>query len=43
MRRQAWTTHIAGEAVMWNSFRTDSHQGMIAGTTTYVAGGGDLI
>jgi carboxymethylenebutenolidase len=28
---------------MWNSFRTDSHLGMLASTTTYAAGGGDYI
>ncbi|TAK23112.1 MAG: dienelactone hydrolase family protein [Chloroflexota bacterium] len=28
---------------MWNSFRTDGHQGMVAGTTTYAGGGGDRI
>jgi len=28
---------------MWNSFRTDSHQGLLAGISTYAAGGGDLI
>ena len=28
---------------MWNSARTDTHQGMLAHTTTYAAGGGDYI
>lgn len=28
---------------MWNSFSTDEHQGLVAGVTTYAAGGGDLI
>jgi len=28
---------------MWNSFRTDSHQGILAHITTYAAGGGDYI
>jgi len=28
---------------MWNSFRTDSHQALLAEITTYVAGNGDLI
>jgi carboxymethylenebutenolidase len=28
---------------MWNSFRTDSHQGLLAHITTYAGGGGDLI
>ena len=28
---------------MWNSFRTDSFQGIVAGITTYKAGQGDLI
>src|SRR5579884_4316614 len=30
-------------AHMWNSFRTDSHQGMLAHITTYAAGNGDYI
>lgn len=28
---------------MWNTFRTDSHQAIVAGITTYAGGGGDLI
>lgn len=28
---------------MWNSFRTDGQYGIVAGITTYAAGGGDLI
>jgi carboxymethylenebutenolidase len=28
---------------MWNSFRTDSHQALLAEITTYTAGNGDLI
>jgi len=28
---------------MWNSFRTDGHQGIVAGITTYTGGDGDLI
>lgn len=28
---------------MWNSFKTDAHQGLLAGITTYAGGNGDLI
>ena len=28
---------------MWNSFKTDARQGMVAEITTYAAGGGDLV
>jgi carboxymethylenebutenolidase len=28
---------------VWNSFRTDQQEGIVAGVTSYVAGGGDLI
>jgi carboxymethylenebutenolidase len=28
---------------MWNSFKTDSHQGMLAATTSYVGANGDLV
>ena len=28
---------------MWNSFRTDAHQGIVAEITTYAAGRGDLV
>jgi carboxymethylenebutenolidase len=28
---------------MWNAFRTDGYEGSLAGTTTFVGGGGDMI
>lgn len=39
----AITKHGSVRAQMWNSFRTDAQNGIVAGITTYTAGGGDQI
>ena len=36
-------TSVKERETMWNSFRTDGHQAIVAGITTYPAGNGDLI